>query len=74
MSPKNKIEIVSIVHTFIAVFGAAFVANIDSVDLTHLSRETVLAFGIALFRSVVKMLWNKYLPVNNIVDNTVVQG
>ena len=65
MNSKIKTELVSIAHTFLAVMGAAFIANIDSVDFAHLSKEALLSFGIALFRSAIKSAWQMYSVDNS---------
>ncbi len=58
----SKKEVISIVQTFSAVFVTVLVTNIDLLDFENLSKGTLLAFGIAVFRSLVKALWFKYFP------------
>lgn len=64
MTPQSKIELTSIAHTFIAVLGATVMANINTLDIHNLSKGTLLAFGIAILRSVVKTMYNVYFPQN----------
>jgi ABC-type enterochelin transport system permease subunit len=69
MNPTTKTELISIVHTFIAVLGAAIMANASMIDPQHLSKDVLVAFGVALLRSVTKTMWNTYFPT---VDNSLV--
>lgn len=51
-----KTELISFAHTFIAVFGVALLSNLQTFEWTNLSQETLIAFGIAVARSLVKGL------------------
>lgn len=55
MTPAIKVELVSFSQTFLAVLGAAIAANINSLDFTNLSQGALIAFGIAVFRSLIKL-------------------
>ncbi len=61
MNTTTKTELVSIVHTFVAVMLTAVVANINTLDLTHLTKGALVAFGVAILRSVVKTMSQTYL-------------
>lgn len=71
MAPKTKTELISIAHTFIAIFSAAVMANINTLDVAHLSKDALVAFGVAVFRSIVKSVWLYYFPneTPNVVTN-----
>jgi hypothetical protein len=63
---KLKLHIVSFAHTFLAVFIPIFIVNLNSFDFTTISKESLIAFGVATMRATVKALWNmlaeKYAP------------
>lgn len=71
MNPTIKTELISIAHTFVTVAGAYLVANIGTLDITHLTKGVLLAFAIGMGRSVVKTMWNTYFPT--IVNSTIEQ-
>lgn len=65
-SDKLRLELLSIAQTFFSVFVPIFLLNLNSFDFTSISKETVIAFVIAVLRSALKATWNvlanKYLP------------
>lgn len=62
MTPQTKTELVSFVQTFTAVLGAAIATNISTLDFNNLSKGALLAFGIAVFRSVIKLSYSRLFP------------
>jgi hypothetical protein len=48
-------EIVSIIHTFLGVFGSIFVLGIAEIPWTH---EAIIALLIAGIRAGIKASWN----------------
>lgn len=50
-------------HTFVALLIPIVLINLSTLDVTNLSKETLVAFGLAVFRSLIKALSNKYFPV-----------
>ena len=65
MTPQTKTELISVAHTFIAVLGAAVISNINTLDLTHLNKDVLIAFGVAILRSLTKTMWNTYFPTQS---------
>lgn len=59
----SKEELRSMLHTFIAVLVPIVLINLQTLDVTNLSKESLIAFGVAVIRSLVKALSNKYFPV-----------
>ncbi len=62
MSPEFKKELLSIGHTFLSVFIPIFLLNLQVLDITNLSKEVLIGFGVAVFRAVIKAFLNKYFP------------
>lgn len=61
MKPSIKAELISITHTFLAVLGAAVMSNINQIDPANLSRDALIAFSIAVFRSAIKSVYTMYV-------------
>jgi ABC-type enterochelin transport system permease subunit len=62
MNQTTKTELISIAHTFVGVLVPVVMMNLNLLDINNLTKESLFAFGIAVFRSVVKTMYNAYFP------------
>ena len=56
---KIKLELLSILHTFLSVFVPILLINLNNFDFTTLSKESLIALVVAVLRSSIKATWNK---------------
>lgn len=59
---KIRDELISVFHTFLAIFIPILLTTLNSLDFNNLTKEVLLAAGIAAIRSAVKLTWNKLMP------------